>query len=104
VGQNLDGAAAILTLPAPDALTPAHLSSYLGLGTGAGQQPEGAIWAEWAHLETVCAVAQLLPVGHEGGVRSGGDWRGLGRAALTSQSVPSLLPLPTTAVPILAHL
>lgn len=38
-----------------------HPSSYLDQGAGAGEQPEGAVEAEWAHLEAIGAAAQLLP-------------------------------------------
>lgn len=59
-GENLG--AAIFTSPTP--------SVYLDLGTGAGKQPEGAIEAEWAHLEAVRAAAHLLPSERGGGCQS----------------------------------
>lgn len=51
--------------PTPGAdITPelgSHPSLYLNQGTGTGEQPEGAVEAEWAHLEAIGTAAQLLP-------------------------------------------
>lgn len=55
--------------PALNTLTPA-LIPYLGQGAGTGEQPKGAVGAQWAHVEGVRAVAQLLPVGFARGSRS----------------------------------
>lgn len=45
--------------------SPPPSPSYLDQGAGTGEQPEGAVQAERAHLKVVGAATQLLPSGHK---------------------------------------
>lgn len=66
-----------------------HSAPYLDQGARAGEQPERAVEAQRAHLKAFLAIAQLLPLGHRGGLQE--PWGG-------PPSVPHLtLSLSTTA-------
>ena len=45
--------------------SPPPSPSYLDQGAGTGEQPEGAVQAERAHLKVIGAATQLLPSGHK---------------------------------------